>query len=396
MNPRSPISPKLMTNPLARDLDHVLDHTRDLWDELRGNRIFITGATGFFGCWFLETFAWANQRLNLDAKAGILTRAPEKIQQQLPHLPDSIFDVIVGDVRNFAFPDGRFSHLINAATESSTQLNAEQPAVMFDTIVEGTRRCLDFASTAGVRKFLLTSSGAVYGKQPADISHLPEDFRGGPDPLDPQSAYAEGKRAAELLCVLASRRNEPQTCGDGAQPRPAAAEPGHQLETKIARCFAFVGPYMKLDAHFAIGNFIRDQLTGNPIRVQGDGTTVRSYMYASDLMIWLWTILFRGESCRAYNVGSEESITIAELAHQVAGTGPNRTTVNIGSRTVPGAAAATYVPSTARARKELGLSCTISLKEGIERTLNWKRNWNLSRNLSPSGEEFAAPTGAAK
>jgi nucleoside-diphosphate-sugar epimerase len=346
----------IKANPLADDLDHVLDHTRDQWDELRGNRVFITGATGFFGCWLLETFAWANQHLHLNAKATILTRSPEKLKRQLPHLDtaDGTFEIIVGDVRNFSFPAGSCSHLINAATESSVELNAKNPTIMFDTIVEGTRHCLDFALQSGVKKFLLTSSGAVYGKQPAHISHLTEDFAGGPDPLDPQSAYGEGKRAAELLCVLQARQSN--------------------LEAKIARCFAFVGPYMKLGAHFAIGNFIRDQLAGIPISVRGDGTTIRSYMYASDLMIWLWTILFRGKSSRAYNVGSEEPITIAELASRIAATASPRTPVNIAEKPIPDASVARYVPSTARAQKELGLRCQISLQEAIERTLNWNQS----------------------
>jgi nucleoside-diphosphate-sugar epimerase len=355
-------------NPLADDLDHVLENTRDLWEELRGNRIFITGATGFFGCWLLESFAWANERLNLNAKASILTRSPEKLKQTLPHLANGTLDVVIGDVRNFKFPAGNFSHLINAATESSTQLNAQQPEVMFETVVEGTRHCLDLASKAGVKKFLLTSSGAVYGKQPPEVSHLPEDFTGGPNPLDPQSAYAEGKRAAELLCVLAAKQSK--------------------LEVKIARCFAFVGPYMKLDAHFAIGNFIRDHLAGHPIQVQGDGTTVRSYMYASDLMVWLWTILFRGGSCRAYNVGSEEAVSIAELANTVAASDSRRTPVDTAQKPVTGAPASRYVPSTARAQKELGLSCRISLKEAIERTVHW--------NQAKESLEVAAPIGAAK
>src|ERR1700691_5358976 len=101
-------------NPLAGDLDHVLDLTRDQWDELRGNRIFITGATGFFGCWLLEAFAWANERLHLNAKAAILARSPDKLKRQIPHLAEGAFEVIVGDVRTFNFPAGGFSHLINA------------------------------------------------------------------------------------------------------------------------------------------------------------------------------------------------------------------------------------------------------------------------------------------
>jgi len=344
----------IKANPLAEDLDHVLDHTYDQWDELRDNRIFVTGATGFFGCWLLETFAWANQRLHLNAKATILTRTPEKLKRQLPHLADNTFDVIVGDVRTFNFPAGGFSHLINAATESSVELNEKHPTIMFDTIVEGMRHCLDFASQSGVKKLLLTSSGAVYGKQPAGVSHLTEDYPGGPDPLDPQSAYGEGKRAAELICVLQAKQSN--------------------FEAKIARCFAFVGPYMKLDAHFAIGNFIRDQLAGVPISVRGDGTSVRSYMYASDLMIWLWTILFRGESSQAYNVGSEEAISIAELANRVAATASPRMPIHITEKPVPGAPAARYVPSTARAQKELDLHCQISLQSAIERTIAWNRS----------------------
>jgi nucleoside-diphosphate-sugar epimerase len=197
----------------------------------------------------------------------------------------------------------------------------------------------------------LTSSGAVYGKQPPDLTRVSEDFTGGPDPLDPNSAYAEGKRTAELLCALAAKNTG--------------------LQAKIARCFTFVGPYMKLDAHFAIGNFIRDQLQEASICVSGDGTPVRSYMYASDLMIWLWTILFRGESCHAYNVGSEEEVSIAELAREVAGFGSAGKPVHVFGMASEGAPVARYVPNTARAQRELGLRCSVPLRAAIERTLEW-------------------------
>ena len=349
-------------NPLASDLDHILTATRDEWEDLRGERVFITGATGFFGCWLLETFAWVNRRLNLGATATILSRNPEALWLKVPHLRGEPIQPVVGDIRNFAFPTGVFSHVIHAAAESGSDLNARDPKQMLDSIVGGTSRCLEFASQANTRKFLFVSSGAVNGKQPPEIDKIGEDHSGGPDPLDPASAYAEGKRIGELLCVLAARDSS--------------------LQPKIARCFAFVGPYMKLNAHFAIGNFIRDHLAGAGIRVQGDGTAVRSYMYASDLMIWLWTILFRAESCQAYNVGSEEAISIADLAREVASISCDAQDlrnkggglrVEIARKPVAGVPAARYVPSTQRIRKELGLTYSVLLRDAIERTISWNR-----------------------
>jgi dTDP-glucose 4,6-dehydratase len=340
-----------MSELLRDDLDDCLARTSGLWEELRNQQVFITGATGFFGCWLLETLLWANQRLQLNARVTILTRNPETFKRKAPHLAgNSALEILVGDVRTFRFPSGNFSHVIHAATESSVELNQKHPLLMFDTIVEGTRRCLDFAQAAETRKFLLLSSGAVYGPQPPEISNMAEEWNGAPSTLETASAYAEGKRAAELLCALASH--------------------GTKLETKIARCFAFAGPYMKLDAHFAIGNFIRDQLHGGPIRVAGDGTALRSYMYAGDLMVWLWTILFRGTPLRAYNVGSEQAISIRELAHEVAQAFTPTVEVEV-LGTAGAGSAQRYVPSTARARRELGLSCEVSLREAICRTQRW-------------------------
>ncbi len=158
---------------------------------------------------------------------------------------------------------------------------------MIDTIVEGTRRTLEFARQCSARKFLLTSSGAVYGKQPPDMTHIPEEYLGAPDPTDSSFCLMEWGNAVQNYCVQYMQSR-------------------YGFEAKIARCFAFVGPYLPLDIHYAIGNFIRDGLSGGPIVVLGDGTPRRSYLYAADLAIWLWTILFKGQSCRPYNVGSDE------------------------------------------------------------------------------------------
>jgi nucleoside-diphosphate-sugar epimerase len=319
-----------MTNLLTNDLNHILAHTKDLWEELRGQRIFITGGTGFFGCWLLESFIWANDQLDLKASAVVLTRNPDSFRQKAPHLANHpAIQFPSGDVRSFQFPEGEFSYIIHGATEASAKLNQEDPLLMFDTIIEGTRHTLEFAKFCQAKKFLLTSSGAVYGKQPPEITHVSEDYLGSPDLTNPGYAYAEGKRAAEMLCTLYAKQ--------------------HGLETKIARCFAFVGPYLPLDVHFAIGNFIRDGI----------------------MAIWLWTILFKGKSCYPYNVGSDEDLTIAELAKVVASTFASKVEVIIAKEPIPGKAAERYVPSVRRAFSELQLKPLISLSDSIIRTASY-------------------------
>jgi dTDP-glucose 4,6-dehydratase len=342
-----------MRNPLAADLDHILAHTAGLWDEFRSRRIFITGGTGFLGCWLLESFLWANDRLGLGASAIVLSRDPESFRRKAPHLAaHPAIRLHAGDVRSFRYPDGQFSHVIHAASVARAKPSQQDPLQMLDTIVAGTRQVLDFAVACGAGKFLLTSSGAVYGKQPPELPHLPETYAGGPDTMEPTSAYGEGKRLAELLCAIYDSR--------------------YGLDTKIARGFAFVGPYLPLDLNYAIGSFIRNAVSGRLIRVSGDGTPVRSYLYAADLAIWLWTILLKGQPGRPYNVGSEADLTVGDLAHRVAeaagGAG-----VEMARRPEPDAPAPRYVPSTARARAELGLEEWVPLDEAIRRTAEWAK-----------------------
>src|ERR1039457_6547484 len=227
---------------------------------------------------------------------------------------------------------------------------------MLSTILAGTERTLEFAAQCGARKFLLTSSGAVYGKQPPEMTHVPETYAGAPDPLDAASVYAEGKRASELMCAL---------------HRKTATATGVAFEAKIARCWAFCGPHLPLDAHFAIGNFIGDVLAGRPISIAGDGTPRRSYLYAADLAVWLWTILFQAPALVPINVGSGRDVSILELAQTVEKTLAPGTRIDVAKQAVAGAAPARYVPSVRRAEELLGLRETVGLEEAIRRTAAW-------------------------
>jgi nucleoside-diphosphate-sugar epimerase len=358
----------LSINPLASDLDHILDHTRDLWNNLRGERLFITGGTGFFGGWLLESFLWVNNRLRLGATATILTRSPENFRKKKPRLAvNENITLVPGDIRAFAFPSGKFSHIIHAAADTNAKLNTENPQLMLDTIVDGTRRTLDFAQACDASRFLLTSSGAVYGKQPPGLTHIPEEYPGAPEPLDSKSAYGQGKRMAEHLCALTSLESKNLALSTNPERQTA------KLQIKVARCFAFVGPYLPLDEHYAIGNFIRDGLSGGPIIIQGDGSAHRSYLYTADLAIWLWTILFKGQSLRPYNVGSNESLSIAEIGDRVANQFSAKILVEVHGTLDAQKPVERYVPDIHRAENELGLTVLTSLDTSILRTIQFER-----------------------
>ena len=340
-----------MARPIADDdLAMILAATAPLWEEVRGKRVFVTGGTGFFGAWIVESFCYANRELGLGASITVLTRDAGKFRAKCPHLAgDAAVTMHDGDVRDFAFPAGAFDFVIHAATEASAKQAAEAPLEMLSTILAGTERTLEFAAQCGAKKFLLTSSGAVYGAQPSEMTHVPEEYAGAPDSLDAKSVYAEGKRASELMCALYADR----------------------FECKIARCWAFCGPHLPLDAHFAVGNFIGDVLAGRPIEIAGDGTPTRSYMYAADLVVWLWTILLKAPAMRAYNVGSGESKSIREAAEVVRRALGMEAEVRVAKEAIAGARVSRYVPDVSRAEHELGLRASVTLEEAVRRTAAW-------------------------
>jgi dTDP-glucose 4,6-dehydratase len=149
------------------------------------------------------------------------------------------------------------------------------------------------------------------------------------------------------------------------------------FQVTIARCFAFVGPHLPLDQHFAIGNFIHASIEGRAIEIQGDGTPRRSWLYMADLAIWLWTLLVQGQSNRAYNVGSDEDHSIASGARLVAktlrpdGKGGSTLPVQIHGVADPASPVNNYVPSIERAHQELGLKVRVPLAEAVRRTASW-------------------------
>lgn len=312
--------------------------------------LLITGGTGFFGralIRHLESERITHGSLPFD-QITILSRSPDKFRLSYPELSNLPWiRWHVGDVLTLeSLPQQGSYHYILHAAADSTDAAALTPLQKYRQIVDGTENMLKFATAHGTCRFLLTSSGGAYGPQSADMEAIPEAYNGMPDPLNPSNAYSVAKRMAEQLCALYAQT--------------------HGLQTVVARCFAFVGPDLPLNMHFAIGNFIRDAMLAESITVQGDGSPLRSYLDQRDLAHWLLSILFQGQAGHAYNVGSDRAVSIQELAHTVRDLiAPHKPVHVMG---IPNLASQRnrYIPCIDKARNELGLRVTIALEDAIQ------------------------------
>ena len=348
-------APYDVTPGLAPDLRRLLERTPHLWKDLRGARVLVTGGTGFVGRWMLESLRAADREHSLGVRCTAVTRYPEAFARRAPELCAwRGLALHRGDVRDFRFPAGVHDHVLHVATVPTPPADGRE---ILDVLLRGTRRLLEAAVNARAERLLVVSSGSVYGPQPFDLPVLAEEYLGSPDPLSPASANGEGKRAAELMAVLEGR--------------------AQGISVTTARGFALIGPYLPLDGHFAAGNFLRDVLRGGPVVVTGDGTPVRSYLHATDMAEWLWTIHLRGRNGVAYNFGSDEEVSIGDLALRIAAAHARLASlseaveVQITGSALPGKTPERYVPSVRRAREELGLVPSIGLDEGIRRTLSF-------------------------
>lgn len=314
-------------------------------------KLFLTGGTGFFGKSILHYLQSRYLALNqvISFEVVVMSRDPQLFLQRHPEFLDCswlrLHQGNINDPRSFLLGE-EFSDVLHAAADS-LDIPGLTPLDQFDQIVSGTRNVLDFAVKARAKRFLLTSSGGVYGPQPADMPSIPETYLGMPDPLNINNVYGVAKREAELLCALYAAQFD--------------------MAVKVARCFAFVGPDMPLSAHFAIGNFIQNALHDPAIVVAGDGTPSRTYLYQDDLAKWLFEILKMGQSGQAYNIGSDEVITLGDLAHLVGSIlAPNKPIEIKGAP--KGVDRNRYIPDITKARNMLGLQISYDLRHAIATT----------------------------
>jgi len=343
---------------VEQDVDFIVRSIKSSLHKLQGKSLLITGATGFIGTYLLESLALHNDSYSTSPCRVVgLARNPQRLACTAPHLLSRRDILIVrGDVCTFEFTES-FDYVIHAAAAVDPRVVNRDRLGTAETIVNGTRQVLQQSVRHNTGRLLYISSGAVYGRQPPDLAGLTEDYLGAPDLTDPRYAYGEAKRYAEILCTVFRQ--------------------AYGISIVVARPFTFVGPYQSLNASFAVTEFIRCALRRQPIRIEGDGTPLRSYCYGADLSVALWKILLEGRTGHAYNVGSEDAISILELARKVVATTGTESEIAVARNSVPGQKPACYIPDIVRLKSELGVRPHFGLDKSLERTIAWAREMGV-------------------
>jgi nucleoside-diphosphate-sugar epimerase len=317
--------------------------------------LLIIGGSGFFGKSILDAF----QRNLLDPwsinSLIIMARHPEELKKNHSQLITSKVKLLKGDIASInelPFAD----YVIHAAASTDARNYNLAPLKERSNIIRGTLNYCELAKKFNQKsKIVYVSSGAVYGTQPYDLEKIHEDV----DFLD-----AEKLPESKIDYAYAKRDSEKAIANLGMSG----------LNVSIARCFAFIGPWLPLDQHFAIGNFINDGLNFRSINVNARHKVYRSYMYADDLVEWLMTIAEKSStSSPVYNVGSDQSILIDELAQKIGAIFG----VNAPLRTHESDYIDRYVPNIDKAKNELNLVSKYHLDDAINLTIKLLKQRNI-------------------
>ncbi len=337
---------------VRQDAEAVIAKGVERLRPLANSRIFISGGTCFLGTWLLELLSVLNSREQFNIHVTVFSRFPQKFVERFPHLGQrKEFKFLEGDIRYLTEIPRETDYIIHAAALTDRRLFASNPTIVGEVNSFGAIRLLRAANLLDhLKKFLLISSGLVYGPQSLSVERIDENYSSGIRCDNVNAIYAESKRFAESMATSFVSESK--------------------LPLVTIRPFAFVGPYQSLELPWAVTDFIRDCLTGSPLKIMGDGSTVRSLMYASDYAFWVLVALAHGQPRSAYNVGSPHPVELLSLAKMISQhfTPSPEILTKVGQS---GHETTRLVPNVEKAKRELGVNVTVPLAEALQKTIKW-------------------------
>ncbi|MCH9634298.1 MAG: dTDP-glucose 4,6-dehydratase [Chlamydiae bacterium] len=343
------------TDLFMEDCNLVIENAVESLHPLKNSSVVIAGGSGFVGTWLTGLLTCLNINHNFNTDITVIGRSFDKFKASRPYLStQKNFHFIENDVKHLIELPAETNWLIHAAANPDSRLHALNPVDVMLTIADGTKNILRHVSRLSDFRMLLNlSSGLVYGQQPLDVDRISETSEIHLRPCSSvKGAYPEAKRFAEQLCHSFSTQ--------------------YNVPTQTARLFTFIGPYQLLDKPWAVNSFILDALSGNPIKILGNGQSVRSYLYGSDMAFWLLKMLVQGENGSVFNVGGNRPVCLTKVAELISQEFNPHSEIrwNFSPQNNP---ASCFVPDIALISDTLKLQASISLEHAIKKTLRWHK-----------------------
>jgi nucleoside-diphosphate-sugar epimerase len=352
---------------VSQDLEYICENLKDEFAKLVNKGVLIVGGGGFLGYYLVKAILKWNDInpksvINLTVLDNFVRGCPLWLKKLESTKNILIKEHDITKPLPKDLPD--FSYIIHAASIASPNFYRKFPLETMDANVNGLRILLDYAlmqknTKNPIEGFLFFSTSEIYGDPPNNEIPTSENYRGNVSCTGPRACYDESKRFGETLCVTFAEQ--------------------YNLPIRIARPFNNYGPGLKISDRRVIPDLAKDIFAGRDVTLLSNGSPTRTFCYITDAIVGYFKILIIGKSGASYNIGTESpEISMLELANAL---------VSISHKLFDYKGTVVYktsedknylvdnpirrCPSILKARSELNFNPTISLEDGLTRSLIW-------------------------
>lgn len=342
---------------IEEGLHSIIDRVGRPMYDLEGKEIFISGACGFLGSWYIALFQLLNKEYFekpctvYAVDSGIATDSNNHIVEvEDPHIIFMLEDISTMKL------EGYVDYIIHAAGIASPVYYRKFPIETIDGMVLGLSNLLKFAVKNSVKSFFVFSSSEIYGNPVSTFVPTPEVYNGNVSPIGPRSCYDESKRMEEAMCV--------------------AYHKIHGVPVKWTRPFNVYGPGMRVMDDRVVPKFIFQMLRGEPVTVHMPGKQTRTFCYITDAMVGFLKAMLIGKNGEVYNIGwDKEEISVYELAKKMLHLFPTQSEIHTVEmpKEYPSDQAQRRCPFLRKAENDLNYRPMINLEEGLKLTWEWAK-----------------------
>ena len=324
------------------------------WRELDGKTVLVTGATGMLASYVTWLLLYLHEHAGINVSVVALCRNRQRAEQYFgSYVGKPYFHLLIQDVCEPIAYEGKVDYVFHLAGNASPYFINSDPVGIMRCNLLGTMNVLEYARDCQTKKVIFASTREVYGKN-EEAELLDEQAYGALDPLDDRSCYPESKRAAETL--LKSYYLQ------------------YGVNFNAIRIAHSYGPTMKLENDGRVmADLMGDVVADRDIVLKSSGEAVRAFLYVTDAVVGMFTVLFYGETAKAYNLANEtEPVSIKDLAHMLAvSRADKRIQVVVSEGGQKGYCAYRRTALDTSAIELLGWKSQVLLKEGISRVLQF-------------------------